>query len=57
MTTDDQMNKSLGELNRAVTKLESTMAAIEKRLHLMYTVVLLVVGAVGGPNAIQALTK
>ncbi|WP_158711699.1 MULTISPECIES: hypothetical protein [Streptomyces] len=55
MTTDEQLDASLGELKRAVRTLEATVKAIEKRMNLMYTAALLVVGAVGGPNAVQAI--
>jgi hypothetical protein len=55
MTTDEQLDASLGELKRAVRTLEATVKAIEKRMNLMYTAALLIVGAVGGPNAVQAI--
>lgn len=56
-TTDDKaMTEAITELRATVSTLVTTMQAMEKRLHLVYTVVVLVVGAVGGPNAVAAIT-
>jgi hypothetical protein len=61
-TPEDVIIASLGELKTTlatltatVDALKSTVAAQERRLHLVYTAVVLVVGVIGGPNAIQAL--
>ena len=54
-STEEQIAIGLAELRKAVGTLESTVMAMEKRLHLVYTVVVLVIGVVGGPNALQAV--
>lgn len=55
MPTDSEIAATLAELRSAVTTLQTTMTGMEKRLHLVYSVVVLVVGVVGGPNAVQAI--
>lgn len=62
MSTDDQINKTLADLRTTlatmtttVASLQATVTSMEKRLHMVYTVVVLVVGVVGGPNAVQAI--
>lgn len=58
MSTPAETNieKAVTELRTTVAALTTTMQAMEKRLHLVYTVVVLVIGAVGGPNAVTAIT-
>lgn len=58
MSTPAETNieKAVIELRTTVAALTITMQAMEKRLHLVYTVVVLVIGAVGGPNAVTAIT-
>jgi hypothetical protein len=55
MAPQDPVLASLAKLGTKVDHLSAQVAAQEKRLHLVYTVVVLVVGVVGGPNAVQAL--
>lgn len=56
MAPRDPVAVSLDALSRKVEALSVQVAGQEKRLHMVYTVVVLVVGAIGGPNAVQALT-
>jgi hypothetical protein len=50
---DPSIVEAITELRATVATLTTTMRAIERRLHLVYTVVVLAVGVVGGPNALQ----
>lgn len=54
--TDPAILQAITELRTTVATLITTTRAMEQRLHLVYTVVVLVIGVVGGPNAVQAIT-
>lgn len=55
MAPQDPVMAKLATLNTKIDNLSAQVSAQEKRLHLVYTIVLLAVGLVGGPNAAQAL--
>lgn len=55
MAPQDPVLAKLATLNTKIDNLSVQVTNQEKRLHLVYTVVVLVVGVVGGPNAVQAL--
>lgn len=48
--------RRLGALSKQVEHLSKQVAAQERRLHMVYTVVLLAVGVVGGPNVAQVVS-
>jgi hypothetical protein len=51
-----KLETSVETLDKTLNTLMSSVKAQERRLHAVYTVVVLVVGAVGGPNAVAMLT-
>ena len=53
---DDKLQATLEALVKTVDALKVTVTEQGKRLNLLYSVALLVVGAVGGPNAVALLT-
>lgn len=55
MAPQDPVLASLATLSTKVDALAVQVTNQEKRLHLVYTVVVLAVGVIGGPNAVQAL--
>ena len=52
----DPILTSLTEVKTKVDALGAQLVSLEKRLHIVYTVVVLVVGVIGGPNAVQLLS-
>jgi hypothetical protein len=52
----DPVLTSLTEVKTKVDSLAQQIVSLEKRLHIVYTVVVLVVGVIGGPNAVQLLS-
>ncbi|HEX5566665.1 MAG TPA: hypothetical protein VFY14_07000 [Streptomyces sp.] len=56
-TTDPiaRLEAAVTVLSANVKTLNATVQAQGKRLQLLYSVALLVVGAIGGPNAVQLL--
>lgn len=55
MSPQDPVMAKLATITTQLEALSTQVAAQEKRLHLVYTIVLLAVGLVGGPNAASAL--
>jgi hypothetical protein len=53
----DPVLTSLTEVKTKVDSLAAQIVSLEKRLHIVYTVVVLVVGVIGGPNAVQLLSS
>lgn len=55
-TGEARVMRRLGALSKQVDHLSKQVAAQEKRLHAVYTVVVLAVGVVGGPNVAQVVS-
>lgn len=53
---EDQIAKSLADLSRKVDDLSTKVGALEKKWQWITSATLLLVGAIGGPNAVSLIT-